>query len=171
MRGGEVVAPPPFNLSFMVLRLLPYCSPGSAQALKRPFTTRFSKMMLTPRSALKVHEPYISHEIADSAFTRASFITEALLNQNARRLRDLDTRVRDVCEDMPSDLISCSSHEERAGQYCNGKGRVLGGQCGLPLVSISVDWFLQRSSFTQKIVSTEKRPEFLDNFWTFSVLV
>ena len=76
----------------------------------------------------------------------------------------MDTKVRDVCEGMPSDLISCSSHEERAGQYCNGKGRVLGGQCGLPLVSISVDWFLQRSSFTQKIVSTEKRPEFLDIF-------
>ena len=37
--------------------------------------------MLTPRSALKVHEPYISHEIADSPFTRASFITEALVNQ------------------------------------------------------------------------------------------
>ena len=32
------------------------------------------------------------------------------------------------------------------------------------LVSIPSNWFLQRNSFTQKIVSTEKRPEFLDIF-------
>ena len=39
-------------------------------------------MILTPRSALKVHEPYISHKIADSHFTRASFVTEGLVSQN-----------------------------------------------------------------------------------------
>ena len=57
-------------------------SPESAKALKRLLTTRFAKMMLTPCLALKVHEPYISHEIADSHFTRASFVTEALFSQN-----------------------------------------------------------------------------------------
>ena len=39
-------------------------------------------MILTTRSALKVQKPYISHEITDSPFTRASFDTEALVSQN-----------------------------------------------------------------------------------------
>ena len=44
-------------------------------------------MTLTTRSALNVHEPYISHEIADSPFTRASFITEALVSWNDDYIR------------------------------------------------------------------------------------
>ena len=55
-------------------------SSKNARAFRRLLTTRFSKMTLTTRSALNVHEPYISHEIADSPFTRASFITEALVS-------------------------------------------------------------------------------------------
>ena len=79
---GLLLPPPHFNLSFSASS---FVSPGSAKALKRLLTTRFAKMMLTPRSALKVHEPYISHEIADSHFTRASFVTEALVSQNGNR--------------------------------------------------------------------------------------
>ena len=74
-----LLLPPLFNPSFSAPS---FVSPGSAKALKRLLTTRFAKMMLTPRSALKVHEPYISHEIADSHFTRAFFVIQALVSQN-----------------------------------------------------------------------------------------
>ena len=40
-------------------------------------------MMLTPPLALKVHEPYIRHEIGESAFTRAFILIQALVCQNA----------------------------------------------------------------------------------------
>ena len=38
--------------------------------------------ILTHRSALKVHEPYISHKIADSHFTRAFIVIQALVSHN-----------------------------------------------------------------------------------------
>ena len=53
---------------------------------KRHLTTRFAKMILTPRSALKVHEPYIRHESGESAFTRAFIIIQALVCQNGFRI-------------------------------------------------------------------------------------
>ena len=74
-----LLLPPHFNPSFSAHS---FASPGSAKALKMLLTTRFAKMILTPRSALKVHEPYISHEIADLHFTRAFILTEALVSQN-----------------------------------------------------------------------------------------
>ena len=76
--------PPPFQQIIFCIFL---CQPWSAKALKRLLTTRFAKMMLTPRSALKVHEPYISHEIADSHFTRAFIVIQALVSQNALHIK------------------------------------------------------------------------------------
>ena len=72
---------PPFNPLFSAPS---FVSSGSAKALKRLLTTCFAKMMLTPRSALKVHKPYISHEITDSHFTRAFIVIQALVSQKGK---------------------------------------------------------------------------------------
>ena len=42
--------------------------------------------MLTPPSALKVHEPYIRHKSGESAFIRAFIKIQALVCQNAHTL-------------------------------------------------------------------------------------
>ena len=78
-----LLSPPLFNPSFSAPS---FVSPGRAKALKRLLTSRFAKLMLTPRSALKVHRPYVSHEIADSHFTRAFIVIQALVCQNAAYL-------------------------------------------------------------------------------------
>ena len=78
---GLLLPPPLFNPSFSAPS---FVSPGSAKALKRLLTTCFAKMMLTPRSALKVHKPYISHEITDSHFTRAFIVIQALVSQKGK---------------------------------------------------------------------------------------
>ena len=92
LRGGGASSTqnspsPPFhpNANHLKITIWLVKAPSSfsskiARAFRRLLTTRFSKMTLTTRSALNVHEPYISHEIADSPFTRASFNTEALVS-------------------------------------------------------------------------------------------
>ena len=51
-----------------------FFSPGCARTSKKHLTTRFADLNLTPRTALalKVHEPYIRHEMR-SPFTPEPF--------------------------------------------------------------------------------------------------
>ena len=68
-----------------------FCSPSALKLNKLQNGISPLIWILTPRSALKVHKPYISHESADSYFTRAFIVIQDLVSQNAMVLLHVGT--------------------------------------------------------------------------------